>query len=87
MILALTMSHIVGRPATGMGGGTKNPMERPASRRLIFALIFCVKTENSKLPENAKFVGNVSHRETHFAFRNMSHGETHLQQTRRFDNG
>ena len=39
MILALTMSHIVGRPATRIGGGTKNPMERLASRRLISALI------------------------------------------------
>ena len=28
MILALAMRHSVGRPATGMGGGTINPMER-----------------------------------------------------------
>ena len=30
MILASAMRHSVGRPATGMGGGTKNPMERPS---------------------------------------------------------
>lgn len=28
MILALAMGHTVERPVMGMGGGTKNPMER-----------------------------------------------------------
>ena len=55
MILALTMSHIVGRPATEIGGGTKNPMERPTSRRLISAL-FYRESESTKTHRVAKFV-------------------------------
>ncbi len=35
MILASAMRHSVGRPATGMGGGTVIPMERFTHRRLI----------------------------------------------------
>ena len=42
MILASAMRHSVGRPATGMGGGTKNPMERSASRRLNLPLFYIV---------------------------------------------
>ena len=40
MILALAMRHSVGRPATGMGGGTINPMERlcppPSESAFVF---------------------------------------------------
>lgn len=37
MILALAMRHSVERPAIRMGGGTNDPMERLARRRLDFA--------------------------------------------------
>ena len=40
MILASAMRHSVGRPATGMGGGTLNPMERlcqpPSESAFVF---------------------------------------------------
>ena len=35
MILALATRHRVERPATRMEGGTENPMERLAHRRLF----------------------------------------------------
>ena len=40
MILASAMRHSVGRPATGMGGGTINPMERPCQPPSDPALFF-----------------------------------------------
>ena len=45
MILALATRHRVERPATSMGGGTKNPMERLARRRLDTPLSYTVKSE------------------------------------------
>ena len=45
MILALATRHRVERPAISMGGGTKNPMERLARRRLDTPLFYIVKSE------------------------------------------
>ena len=66
MILASAMSHIVGRPATGIGGGTKNPMERLCQPPSDTALVYIVNNESTAPPNGAKYVVNASHRETHF---------------------
>lgn len=66
MILASAMRHSVGRPATGMGGGTKNPMERLCQPPSEAAFVFYREQPNTAPPSGAKFVVNASHRETHF---------------------
>ena len=82
MILASAMSHIVGRPATGIGGGTKNPMERLCQPPSDTALVYIVNIESTAPPNGAKYVVNASHRETHFFVGNTSHGETHFEKER-----
>ena len=78
MILASAMRHSVGRPATGMGGGTKNPMERLCQPPSEAAFVFYREQPNTAPPNGAKFVDNASHRETHFFIGNTSHGGTHF---------
>ena len=48
MILALAMRHSVERPATGMEGGTKNPMERFCQPPSDTALFYIVNNEIQK---------------------------------------
>ena len=67
MILASAMRHSVGRPATGMGGGTKNPMERLCQPPSEPAFALYREQLNTAPPDGAKFVDNASHRETHFS--------------------
>lgn len=69
MILASAMRHSVGRPATGMGGGTKNPMERLCQPPSEAAFVLYREQENIAPPNGAKFVVNASHRGTHFFVR------------------
>ena len=78
MILASAMRHSVGRPATGMGGGTKNPMERLCQPPSEPAFALYREQPNTAPPDGAKFVDNASHRETHFFIGNTSHGGTHF---------
>ena len=66
LILASAMRHSVGRPATGMGGGTKNPMERLCQPPSEPAFALYREQLNTAPPDGAKFVDNASHRETHF---------------------
>ena len=66
-ILASAMRHSVGRPATGMGGGTKNPMERLCQPPSEPAFALYREQLNTAPPDGAKFVDNASHRETHFS--------------------
>ena len=61
------MRHSVGRPATGMGGGTKNPMERLCQPPSEPAFALYREQLNTAPPDGAKFVDNASHRETHFS--------------------
>ena len=46
MILALTTRHRVERPATRMGGGTLNPMERPCPSPFEMPLTYDCEPEN-----------------------------------------
>lgn len=46
MILALATRHRVERPATRMGGGTLNPMERPCPSPFEMPLIYDCELEN-----------------------------------------
>ena len=58
MILASAMRHSVGRPATGMGGGTLNPMERlcqPPSESAFLRR----EQRNTEAAISAKFVGEM----------------------------
>jgi len=66
MILASAMRHSVGRPATGMGGGTNDPMERICQPPSEVAFVLYREQENTAPPSDTKFVVNASHRETHF---------------------
>ena len=72
------MRHSVGRPTTGMGGGTKNPMERLCQLPSDLSLKIYRDQGNTEVTINAKFVVNASRRETHFFVGNASHGETHF---------
>ena len=48
MILAFTIRHRMGRPATGMGGGTDDPMERQLLSRRLYCLRENVKRMNPR---------------------------------------
>ena len=56
MILASAMSHIVGRPAIRMEGGTINPMERLCPPPSASAFDSIVNTDNTAPPTGAKNV-------------------------------
>ena len=56
MILASAMSHIVGRPAIRMEGGTINPMERLCPPPSASAFDSIVNTDNTAPPTGAKSV-------------------------------
>lgn len=84
MILASAMRHSVGRPATGMGGGTKNPMERLCQPPSEPAFALYREQPNTAPPDGAKFVDNASHRETHFSLEiRLTVG--HISQRRELD--
>ena len=59
MILASAMRHSVGRPATGMGGGTKNPMERLCQPPSEAAFVFYREQPNTAPPNGAKIVEEI----------------------------
>ncbi len=50
MILASAICHSVGRPATGMGGGTKNPMERLCQPPSDVAFVYIVNNQIQHRP-------------------------------------
>ena len=56
MILASAMRHSVGRPATGMGGGTINPMERLCQPPSDPAFVLYREQPNTVPPSGAEFV-------------------------------
>ena len=64
MILALATRHRVERPAISMGGGTKNPMERLARRRLDTPLKNYREIENPHYIKVRILSFFKSHRET-----------------------
>ena len=53
------MRHSVGRPATGMGGGTKNPMERFCQPPSDTVFVLHREQRNTEAATNAKFVGEM----------------------------
>lgn len=59
LILASAMRHSVGRPATGMGGGTKNPMERLCQPPSDPAFVLYREQRNTEAAISAKFVGEM----------------------------